>query len=97
MASLLLRFFVIIFALWYFRRLLAKIFGSSRPKKMDRSAEGASSNMVKDPVCGMYMDSRLAIRIEKRAETLYFCSEDCKKRYIGKGSGDTGVQSPPSA
>ncbi len=40
--------------------------------------------MVKDPVCGMYMDFRLAIPFENRKEAFYFCSEECKNKYLGK-------------
>jgi YHS domain-containing protein len=42
--------------------------------------------MVKDPVCGMYMDSRLAIRVESRKEAFYFCSEECKNKYLEKST-----------
>jgi YHS domain-containing protein len=38
---------------------------------------------VKDPVCGMYMDPRLAIRLRRQQEgDLYFCSEECRRRYL---------------
>jgi YHS domain-containing protein len=37
--------------------------------------------MVKDPVCGMYMDPRLAIRLPNRKGDIFFCSEACRRRY----------------
>ena len=49
--------------------------------------------MVKDPVCGMYMDSRLAVRLEGDKEVLYFCSEDCRKKYLKKPP-DEGTARP---
>jgi hypothetical protein len=36
----------------------------------------------------MYMDSRLAIRLESGKEAVYFCSEDCKNKYLGKSPGE---------
>jgi YHS domain-containing protein len=48
--------------------------------------------MVKDPVCGMYMDSRLAVRMEDRKEVVYFCSEECRKKYVN-GSFKAGTAS----
>ena len=30
----------------------------------------------------MYMDPRLAVRIENRNEIVYFCSEQCKKKFL---------------
>jgi YHS domain-containing protein len=38
--------------------------------------------MVKDPVCGMYMDPRLALRQEEKGELLFFCSEECRQKYM---------------
>jgi YHS domain-containing protein len=43
--------------------------------------------MVKDPVCGMYMDSRLAIRLENQSEAIFFCSEECRKKFLSKSAG----------
>lgn len=37
--------------------------------------------MVKDPVCGMYLDPRLAIRDEMKG-TYYFCSEQCRDQFM---------------
>jgi uncharacterized protein len=92
MASLLIRLLLLIVVLWSLRTFLARIFGAS-PRR-PAPGENASNNMVKDPVCGMYMDSRLAVRIENRKEAHYFCSEECKNKYMGK-SADAGSSSPP--
>ena len=50
------------------------------------------NHMVKDPVCGMYMDSRLAFRLDSRKETVYFCSEKCG-RNISKPESNRKPQS----
>lgn len=42
--------------------------------------------MVKDPVCGMYMDSRLAIRLQRNRDDIYFCSETCKQKYLNRAA-----------
>ena len=69
--------------------LLQRFFlGLKKPQKKaeaDRVPAEASNQMVKDPVCGMYMDARLAIRIENRDQAIYFCSEECKKQYLAAG------------
>jgi hypothetical protein len=75
--SFLIRFIVFVIILWVVRALLSTFLRKkARPGQPDRgSAE--SGLTVKDPVCGMYMDPRLAIR----SGDLYFCSEECRRRH----------------
>jgi len=44
------------------------------------------SDTVKDPVCGMYMDPRLAIRLEFKNGSFYFCSDECRQKFLSKPS-----------
>ncbi len=89
----LLRLIFLIVIIDLVRRFLAGFLGiRKRPETANDSAM-SPNQMVKDPVCGMYMDSRLAVRLENRNETLYFCSENCKTKYLdvstGAGIGST--------
>jgi Cu2+-exporting ATPase len=36
---------------------------------------------VRDPVCGMEVDKRKAVTLEKDGQVYYFCSEHCKKQF----------------
>ncbi len=38
--------------------------------------------MVKDPICGMEIDEKKAIKLLQDVETYYFCSEACRKKFI---------------
>jgi len=82
---------VIIAVLWNVRRLLASFMGSGSGKTgatNSRAADKGNTNvMVKDPVCGMYMDAGLAIRLEHQGAPLYFCSEECRTKYLAKQKG----------
>lgn len=47
--------------------------------------------MAKDPVCGMDVDEKTALRSEYKGQTYYFCSPGCKRafekepeKYVGK-------------
>jgi uncharacterized protein len=86
MLAILLRFLYVALGIWIFRRLLMAF---QAPKKTGPppAPPGADNAMVKDPVCGMYMDSRLAIRMENKNEPLFFCSEECRNRFLGKSAG----------
>jgi uncharacterized protein len=83
--ALLLRVLAFIATLWFIQRLFRP--GNRRNPRAPGSgtSEGRpqqQKEMVKDPVCGMYMDPRLAIRQEEKGELLFFCSEECRQRYL---------------
>lgn len=40
-----------------------------------------ANDMVRDPVCGMYVSARDAVTLHRKGGTVYFCSEECRKRY----------------
>ncbi len=84
---------MIVFGIWVFLRSLGHFLKPPRPSTPKDDA--AANHMVKDPVCGMYMDSRLAVRLDSRRESFYFCSEECKNKYLGNPGKDTGTSSPP--
>jgi YHS domain-containing protein len=86
MASIFFRFLVLIFLLWLLRRFFVLLTGGRKQTTTKQNNDLPTNNMVKDPVCGMYMDSRLALRLENRSGTFYFCSDACKSEFMGKSS-----------
>lgn len=94
MVAILFRFLLFIFLLWLLQAVLKKLF-SSTTRRRPASGESPSNNMVKDPVCGMYMDSRLAVRLESRTEAFYFCSEECKNKYLDESAAAQSSNLPP--
>lgn len=45
----------------------------------------ASSTL--DPICGMAVDERSAVHVEKDGKTFYFCSEPCRKKFLATIAG----------
>jgi YHS domain-containing protein len=80
MVGILLRILLVALALWLVRRALA-IFQAPKAAGSRKSAEKTDNTMVKDPICGMYMDARLAIRLDNSNEPIYFCSEECRNKF----------------
>ena len=39
-------------------------------------------HLVKDPVCGMHVAQELALPATANGETQYFCSEDCRSKFV---------------
>lgn len=44
-------------------------------------ATPVSTSGTKDPVCGMEVDPRSAVRHEHDGKTYYFCSEHCRSKF----------------
>ena len=81
MLTILLRVLGFLWILWMLRKILGAYL--RKPANPSSSFKGAGpKNMVKDPVCGMYMDPGLAIRVPRKGGDLFFCSEECRRRYL---------------
>ena len=46
--------------------------------------QAALQEMRRDPVCGTYIPENQAIKLKVKKETLFFCSEECKKEFEEK-------------
>lgn len=49
-----------------------------RPEAQRRTMQGET---VRDPVCGMFVSTELAHRLEWHEQVHHFCSEECLERY----------------
>jgi YHS domain-containing protein len=90
MLSFLFRILLLIGLLYFLRGLLQGLFGMGNPKAAggrtstnNRSGrqETQMGKMVQDPVCGTYIDARLAISNRVRGEDIYFCSSECQQKF----------------
>jgi Cu2+-exporting ATPase len=41
--------------------------------------------MLKDPICGMEVDIKKAVKFERNGKTLYFCSNSCRDKFLAGG------------
>ena len=96
MLSILFRILGLVFMTWVFRRVMSFFVGASKSNRAKDNSAGDSKHMVKDPVCGMYMDCRLAVRLDKKSEEFYFCSEECKQKYLNDSAGSGAAESAAS-
>ncbi len=67
--------------------VLYRLFMNDRKKQDEKKAEERkrkidSDEMVQDPVCGTYVDKSSAISVRSGEQVLYFCSYECRKKYI---------------
>ena len=52
----------------------------SAPKPPESSGPSTGGELHKDPVCGTYVAEASAIRRQVAGRTLFYCSEDCRKK-----------------
>lgn len=75
-ALFLLVLFVILLALRALRFAVAALTG---PRRGNRRSPDVDGEMVRDPVCGTWIDRRLALAGRRGQEWLPVCSEKCRK------------------
>jgi YHS domain-containing protein len=44
--------------------------------------------MIRDPECGIYFPQRSAVALDQRHQVLYFCSTECRDRYLARHSSE---------
>ena len=54
---------------------------ASRQGPNAQPRQPAGGVLHKDPVCGVYVADSTAFRVRHGQETVYFCSEDCMKKF----------------
>jgi YHS domain-containing protein len=66
------------------RAALRSIFSSGNTAKVrpDRNKVPAGGELRKDPVCGTYVSVVTGLSQKSNGKTLYFCSEECRKKYV---------------
>lgn len=71
-------YILLILGIYY---LFKSTFKSSSSKKRNLSWQ-IQDELVKDPMCGIYIPKSKAIKAKINGQTYYFCSKECKKSYI---------------
>ena len=72
------------------RSLLTRAFNPlhtmhSRPRaSSDGDRKTIAGQMIKDPQCGMYVATDLAITTRVKGKTLHFCSEKCRDNFVNE-------------
>lgn len=46
---------------------------------------------IKDPICGMTVNEKTALRADRDGKTYYFCGEKCRTTFLA-GPADTKVK-----
>ena len=82
-----LRLVLLVFALFLFLTVLrglriffAAVFRPQGPPGAARQGGTREAEMVRDPVCGTWIDRGIAVLGRKGSEAVPVCSEECRRR-----------------
>lgn len=53
-----------------------------KPRQAPPHVRAGAQWLVKDPVCETYVPQSMALPLKVGRETLYFCSEDCRRKHL---------------
>jgi len=87
-ARLILLVLVVFFLLTVLRGFLIffrAVFPKAAPRPGTKAPPALESEMVRDPVCGTWLDPRLALTARRGGETVSVCSEDCRRQLEAAG------------
>lgn len=60
------------------------------PKTSNEPGMQIDDIMVKDPFCDVYFPRKSGVSLRIKGETLYFCSQECKDKYLAGVPQDRG-------
>ncbi len=79
----LLRFLLGLLVVWVVWRLLSgMVDGAAGPRRVPPQR---AVPLVRDPVCGTFVDQSRALTTKRGGAVHYFCSEGCRREYSRQG------------
>ena len=69
-------------SVWLVRRLLGSTAVSPEHAVKGTASSRAARRLVRDPVCGMYVDETLSIPMREGDALLHFCSIACRDAHV---------------
>jgi len=81
---MLIRLIIIGIIVFFLFRIIRALFFSHVPSSpvFRDNGEKTVNEMAQDPHCGVYVDAKQAFSAQVGNELLYFCSEECRKKYL---------------
>lgn len=58
--------------------------GGSQSVVRGRGENVAVDDLVRDPVCGIYVPVKSALSTVSNGQNVYFCSESCRKKFLNQ-------------
>jgi len=82
---------LISWSMWLLRRVVNWLLRDTRDKFRENQGDASISQnqrsarrLVKDPICGVYVEETLAVPLRDGGKVLHFCSTECRDRHQGE-------------
>ncbi len=85
MTRLLVGLIILLVVRWQLGKLFRPVMPRGRQHQQTRGRaeqKVVSGQMVKDPQCGMYVATDLAVTLQRKDRVLYFCSAECRDSFL---------------
>jgi uncharacterized protein len=84
---MLLRLLLAVVIVCFGIKVLVYVIRQLRPKQSKPAVEewntaSGANEMVRDPVCGLYVPSQDAVSLVKAGKKIHFCSDECLQRFV---------------
>ena len=78
---------VLIFAIVAY--VLFRLFTNDRKKREEKiqneeAQRVANGNLVRDPICGTYVEKESSVSVRDGEHVEHFCSHECRQKYMDK-------------
>ena len=81
------RLLIIALAFWGIARILRGVSRMRRSQGRSGQPTPSSGRMVRDRVCETFLPVNLALTLNHRGATHYFCSDACRTRFLAAEQG----------
>ena len=92
----LLILFATVLIWWWVRRLFALRTRTTRPGEVHEPPLTRAAVMVRDPVCGTFFPRDGALSLNQDDGVSYFCSENCRRKFLEAGDAGKSEKNDPA-
>ena len=81
-----MKLLILLAILYIIYRYLKSWMASRVQTPIGKDVQSVDDVMVKDPFCGVYFPKREGVHLKLNGEEIYFCSTECKDKFLASHS-----------
>lgn len=81
-----IRLAIFILLVYVLVKVIRKVVPTGHRRPRSAPSRSSGTELVQDPVCGVYIARSQAIPLTRQGTTHYFCSQQCRDRFVSANS-----------